>query len=204
MKWPVNLKNPRRRRSPTKTPSQVISRKSSVQSANAKLIFGCKSMKFEKQLFGQLNKLSNSRTLVLTIGNTLKGDDAVGPLLYEQLKGKIGAEIINTGTVPENYIQTIIKKAPEILLIIDAIDFAAPVGTIRMFKPCQLNSLIISTHSLSPRVFIDMITHAIDLQVYFIGIQPLQTQMGRPLSTAVDKTAQQLISILTDIFRLVE
>ena len=161
-------------------------------------------MKFEKQLFGQLNKLSNSTTLILTIGNILKGDDAVGPLLYEQLKGKISTEIIDAGTVPENYIQTIIKKAPEVLLVIDAIDFAAQPGTIRMFEPCQLSSLIISTHCLSPRVFVDMITQEIDVQVFFLGIQPLQTQIGQPLSTEVDKAAQQVISILTEIFRLAE
>ncbi len=161
-------------------------------------------MDTEEQLFDQLNCLSNSRTLVLTMGNILKGDDAIGPLLYEQLKGKIGTEIINAGTVPENYIQTIIKKAPEILLVIDAIDFAAPAGAIRIFKPSQLNSLIISTHSLSPCVFVDMITKEIDVNVNFLGIQPLQTQMGHPLSTAVDKAVQQLISILTNIFGISE
>jgi len=161
-------------------------------------------MDTEEQLFDQLNCLSNSGTLVLTMGNILKGDDAIGPLLYEQLKGKISTEIIDAGTVPENYIQTIIKKAPENLLVIDAIDFAASPGTIRIFKPSQLNSLIISTHSLSPRVFVDMITQEIDVNVNFIGIQPLQTQMGHPLSTEVDKAAKQLISILTEIFGPVE
>ncbi len=161
-------------------------------------------MDTEKQIFDHLSKLRSSRTLILTIGNILKGDDAVGPLLYERLKGKISTEIIDAGTVPENYIQTIIKKAPENLLVIDAIDFAAPAGAIRIFKPSQLNSLIISTHSLSPCVFVDMITKEIDVNVNFIGIQPLQTQMGYPLSTEVDKAAQQLISTLTEIFRPVE
>ena len=161
-------------------------------------------MESQEQLFAQLNKLSNSTTLILTIGNTLKGDDAVGPLLYEQLKGKISIEMINAGTVPENYIQTIIRKTPENLLVIDAIDFAASPGTIRIFESKQLNSLIISTHSLSPRMFVDMITQEIDVNVIFLGIQPLQTQMGYPLSTAVDKTVQQLISTLTEIFGPVE
>ena len=154
----------------------------------------------EERLFDQLSKLSNSRTLVLTMCNTLKGDDAIGPLLYERLKGKIDTEIIDAGTVPENYIQTIVKKAPDNLLIIDAIDFGASAGAIQIFKPCQLNSLVISTHSLSPRIFVDMITNEIDIQVYFLGIQPLQTQIGYPLSTAVDKAAKQLISILTKVF----
>ena len=161
-------------------------------------------MDTEEQLFDRLNQLRNSKTLILTIGNLLKGDDAVGPIIYQQLKGKLCVEIIDAGTVPENYIQTIIKKAPKKLLIIDAIDFGAPAGTLRMFEPCQLNSLIISTHSLSPRVFVDMITREIDIRVYFLGIQPLQTQMGYPLSPAVDKAAQELISILTKIFGLSE
>ncbi len=151
----------------------------------------------EDLLPDQLNCLCSSKTLILTIGNTLRGDDAVGPLLFQQLKGRIAAEIIDAGTVPENYIQTIIKKAPDVLLVIDAIDFAAPAGTIRIFTPSQLSSLIISTHSLSPRIFVDMITDAIDIQVYFLGIQPFQTQMGQPLSAAVDKAAQKLISVLT-------
>ena len=203
MKWPVNLKNPRRR-SPTKMLNQAISRESYVPSANAKLISGYKTMDTEEQLFDRLNQLRNSKTLILTMGNLLKGDDAVGPVIYQQLEGKLCVEIIDAGTVPENYIQPIIKKAPENLLIIDAIDFAASPGTIRIFKPNQLNSLIISTHSLSPRIFVDMITQEIDVNVNFLGIQPLQTQMGCPLSTTVDKTAQQLISILTKIFRIIE
>ncbi len=161
-------------------------------------------MDTEEQIFDHLSKLRSSRTLILTIGNILKGDDAVGPLLYERLKGKISTEIIDAGTVPENYIQTIIKKAPDNLLIIDAIDFAASAGTIQIFKADQLNSIVISTHCLSPRVFVDMITNEIDLQVYFIGIQPLQTQMGCPLSVEVYEAVQQLISILTKIFGLSE
>ncbi|MHC5061636.1 MAG: hydrogenase 3 maturation endopeptidase HyCI [Planctomycetota bacterium] len=149
---------------------------------------------------GHLNKLHSPGTLILTIGNILKGDDAIGPLIYQQLKNELRAEIIDAGTVPENYIQTIVKKAPEALLIIDAIDFSASAGTIRLFKPDQLNSIIISTHSLSPRVFVDMITNEIDVQVYFLGIQPLQVQIGSPLSAEVDRAAKKIMSILTGIF----
>ncbi len=154
----------------------------------------------QDQLFSRLDKLRNSRTLILTIGNILKGDDAIGPFLYQQLNDKLCIEMIDAGTVPENYIQPIIKKAPENLLIIDAVDFAVPAGTIRIFESNQLSSLIISTHTLSPRIFIDMIKQEIDVQVYFLGIQPLEIQIGRSLSTEVDKAAQQLISILTEIF----
>lgn len=154
----------------------------------------------DNQLFEQLSNLRNSKTIILGIGNTLKADDGVGPLICSKLDKKIRAEVIDAGTVPENYIQPIIKKTPQNLLIVDAIDFCDSPGKIQLFKPHQLDSLIVSTHTLSPRVFVDMMTQEIDMKVYFIGIQPFQTQIGCSLSAAVDKAAQQLISTLTKIF----
>ncbi len=152
------------------------------------------------QLFEQLNKLRGSKTIVLGIGNTLKGDDGAGPLVCQQLTGKTSAELIDTGTVPENYIQPIIKKGPQSLLIIDAIDFGASPGSINIFKPEQLNSSVFSTHTLSPRLFVDMITQAIDVDVYFIGIQPAQTQLGQSVSAQVNQAIQSLTQTLVEIF----
>jgi len=156
----------------------------------------------DQQLFEKLNQLRNSATVIIGIGNTLKGDDGAGPLVCEQLSGKVCAELIDTGTVPENYIQTIIKKAPQNLLIIDAIDFGASAGTINIFKPEQLNSLVLSTHTLSPRLFVDMVCREIKVDVYFVGIQPAQIQLGQPQSAQVSQAIQWLVGALTEIFPL--
>jgi len=153
-----------------------------------------------KQLSEQLNKLRNSRTVIVGIGNTLKGDDGAGPLICQQLKGRTCAELIDTGTVPENYIQPIIKKAPQNLLVIDAIDFGAPAGTVKIFRPEQLNSIVISTHTLSPHLFIDMICRDVNVDVYFIGIQPAQTQVGQSVSAEVNQAIQQLSRTLAEVF----
>jgi len=154
----------------------------------------------KEPLLDQLNCLYNSKTLILTIGNTLRGDDAAGPLLFQQLKGRIAAEIIDAGTVPENYIQTIIKKAPEVLLVIDAIDFSASPGTIKIFKPDQLGSVVHSTHSLSPHLFIDMIRKSIKVDVYLIGVQPAQVGFGQSVCAKVAEATQRLVDIFCDIF----
>lgn len=156
----------------------------------------------DQQLFEKLNQLRNSATVIVGIGNTLKGDDGAGPLVCKQLSGKVCAELIDTGTVPENYIQTIIKKAPQNLLIIDAIDFGASAGTINIFKPEQLNSLVLSTHTLSPRLFVDMVCREIKVDVYFVGIQPAQIQLGQPQSAQVSQAIQWLVGALTEIFPL--
>lgn len=153
-----------------------------------------------KQLLEQLNKLCGSSTVIVGIGNTLKGDDGVGPMVCEQLAGRVSAEVINAGTVPENYIRKIIKKAPQYLLVIDAIDFGASAGAIKIFKPEKLNSHIISTHALSPRLFVDMVCAHSQVDVYFIGIQPAQMQLGEPLSEQVKEASQRLIDTIVEIF----
>ena len=155
-----------------------------------------------QQLFEKLSKLRDSSTIIVGIGNTLKGDDGAGPLVCEQLRGNVCAEIIDAGTVPENYIQTIIKKAPQNLLIIDAIDFGALAGTINIFKPEQLDSFAFSTHTLSPRLFVDMVCKYIKVDVYFIGIQPAQMQLGQPQSEQVNEAIQWLAGTLIEIFPL--
>jgi hydrogenase maturation protease HycI len=155
----------------------------------------------EKSLFERLNKLHDSATIILGIGNILKGDDAAGPLVCEQLiAAKISAEIIDAGTVPENYIQRIIKISPQTLLVIDAIEFGAEAGTIKVFEPQQLDSHVISTHTLSPRLFVDIIRRSIQLDVYFIGIQPAQTQLGQPVSAAVSRAIERLSGVLAEVF----
>jgi hydrogenase 3 maturation protease len=156
----------------------------------------------DRQVFEQLSKLRGSKTIIVGIGNTLKGDDGVGPLVCEQLRqAGIAAEIIDAGTVPENYIQRITKKAPQNLLIIDAIDFGAGPGTIKIFEPHELNAFIVSTHTLSPRLFAELVSRNIKVDIYFIGIQPAQTQLGQSVSAEAAQAAEQLSQSLADIFR---
>ncbi len=163
----------------------------------------------DEQLFEQLNKLRDSATVIVGIGNTLKGDDGAGSLVCQQLRrAKVRAELIDAGNVPENYIQLIIKKAPQTLLIIDAIDFGASPGTISIFEPERLNSSAFSTHTLSPRLFVDMVCRNIkggpNVDVYFVGIQPAQTQLGQSISPEVGRAVRRLVRVLTEIFPLGE
>jgi len=42
-------------------------------------------MVIEKAVFEQLSRLVAAETVILTIGNTLKGDDGAGPAVYQRL-----------------------------------------------------------------------------------------------------------------------
>lgn len=148
-----------------------------------------------------LQKLRGSSALIVGIGNSLKGDDGAGPAACERLKNsRISAEVIDTATAPENYIQKIIRKAPQNLLVVDAVDFGAQAGEIKIFEPEQLSSHILSTHTLSPRIFIEMITKSIKTDVYFIGIQPAHTEFGKSFSEQVEEAVEKLCRTLAEIF----
>jgi hydrogenase 3 maturation protease len=158
-------------------------------------------MATDRQLFEQLNALCGSRTLIVGIGNTLKGDDGAGPLVCERLReAEISAEVIDTATVPENYIQPIVEKSPCNLIIIDAVDFGASPGAISLFKPERLKSFAFSTHTLSPRLFVDMIRSQIEVQVYFVGIQPENIRLGQPLSLPVSRAIECVGKVLAEVF----
>ena len=153
-------------------------------------------------VLASLRKVSSEEILLVGMGNSLKADDGIGPEICSQLKETIPDNVIDTGTVPENYIQVIIKKAPEVILFIDAIDFGAPPGTVSVFNPSQLSDGGITTHTLSPRLLSDMITQSIPVKIYFIGIQPKLMTIGHPMSQEVKSSEEVLVELFKHLFSL--
>jgi hydrogenase 3 maturation protease len=154
-----------------------------------------------QNLSDQLKEIITPNTLILTLGNTLKGDDAAGPAVAEKLKPEIPDNIIDAGTTPENYIQPIINKNPKVLLIIDAINFDAEPGTIKIFPPDKIKSMAVSTHAPSPQLFLDVIKSSISPRICFLAIQPAQTQLGTPLSTQIQQAIDSLAGTLTALLK---
>jgi len=146
---------------------------------------GKRSKQSLRNLLGRLGKLIPAKTVIVGIGNILKGDDGAGPKFCSALGGKIAAEVIDAGTTPENYIGKIVRISPKKLLIIDAIDFGASPGTLKLFGKQNLQQFTLSTHCLSPHFFVQAITSEIDTEVFFIGIQPAHLHLGRDMSKQV-------------------
>ena len=150
------------------------------------------------ELCGQLKRICGGKTLVVGMGNTLKGDDGAGCFVCEQLKDVGPEQVIDAGTVPENYIGPIIEKRPEVLVVVDAIDFGGSAGEVKIFAPEELSSAAFSTHTLSPRLFVDVVCESILADVWFIGIQPGQTALGEGLSSRVEEAVGVIAGILKE------
>ncbi|UCD49348.1 MAG: hydrogenase 3 maturation endopeptidase HyCI [Phycisphaerales bacterium] len=156
------------------------------------------------ELRERLGVLAGSRALILGVGNVLKGDDGVGPLVCEALAGKIAARVMDAGTVPENYLRPIIEASPQFLLVIDAVDFGGTPGAIGLFTPDQINDVAFSTHALSLRLFIDVLRTDIEVDVLLLGVQPVCTQLGQPVSAPVQESIQEVTAVLGAIFPVVD
>ena len=149
-----------------------------------------------------LRKLCGSKVLIVGIGNVLKGDDAVGPLFCQRAAGRLCVKVVDAGTVPENYIEYIKKCKCRNVLIVDAIDFEAPPGSVRIFTRDRIGFFAFSTHVLSPRLFADLIAADITGDLYFIGIQPAHTHFGQPVSAEVNHAIETVVAILSQLFPL--
>jgi len=149
-------------------------------------------------------EFSNSaKSVILGIGNDLKADDGIGPYILTQLENQVPTqiELINVGTVPENFINLLIEKHPEFILLIDAALMQAEPGTIRLIDKDNIGGIAFSSHQLPLTFFIEYLESNIATTILVLGIQPLTDEFAQPISEPVQTAANQIINALTQIFR---
>jgi hydrogenase 3 maturation protease len=144
----------------------------------------------------EIAELVSDGSVIVGIGNSLRGDDGAGPSLIQNISDKIGAICITVGSVPENYIEKIISFRPQTVLFVDAADFYGTPGEIRIFDPNVVTSSICSTHAGSLRMIAAYIKMRIQATTRIIAIQAVQTEFN----TAMSGEVQQAVDLLTAIF----
>ena len=138
-----------------------------------------------------LNKLA-----ILTVGNVLRRDDGLGGLIAKKLKEKmVSVPIFDGGEAPENYLEKILKHSPEVVLIIDTVDFNSNPGEVRIFEQDQLLHRDFSTHGMSLKLVMEYLKNRGVKEVRLIGIQPKDTGLGEGLSKEVEQSMDKVISL---------
>ena len=132
--------------------------------------------------FARLEEALQGPTAVLTLGNRLHGDDAVGPEIYDRLEGRCRFALFEGGLAPENFLGPLLRLRPREVLLVDAVHFAGSPGETRLFQPEQLAEIDISTHAASPKLLLQQLEYQAEAIVYLLGIQPKQRMLGQSLS----------------------
>jgi len=142
-------------------------------------------------------KITGKHLLIMGIGNRMRGDDAVGPLLMDRLRGKVVANVLDAGDVPENYLGVIESINPEIILVVDAVNFGGQPGEVALFSLDQLSNVTVSTHNASLHLLFRVLQLAPPPDVLLLAIQPANIIFGEPLSPPVMETLDMLARILS-------
>ncbi|MFA5156801.1 MAG: hydrogenase 3 maturation endopeptidase HyCI [Candidatus Omnitrophota bacterium] len=133
------------------------------------------------------------KVVILAVGNTLRSDDALGPVLAGRIKDKVPFKVFDAGPTPENYFGKIIREAPDNLVVIDAVDFGAKAGEFSVIEASALKTAnLFATHNASISLVSDYLQNNLAADIIFLAIQPKTTVFGENLSPEVTRTLDKL------------
>ncbi|QWA12280.1 hydrogenase maturation peptidase HycI [Sodalis ligni] len=145
-----------------------------------------------------MNANTSDLSVVLTVGNSMMGDDGAGPLLAElmTLKPVAGWTVVDGGATPENVVHRVRALRPRRVVVVDAADMTLIPGDIRLIDPADIAGMfIMSTHNLPLSFVIEQLKEDI-AEVWFVGIQPdvvaFYFPMTEPVTRAVNALYQRL------------
>ncbi len=152
-----------------------------------------------------LKSILKGRVLIVGIGNSFRGDDGAGPALIKGLKSKVPADcqlfLMDVGEVPENFLGKMVKCSPDTILFVDAVDFGASAGSVKLIDAENLEEGSFSTHSSSLKLVIDYLKREIETEIFLLGIQArslkLSTGLSKPVTDTVEKIKEEVIKCMS-------
>jgi hydrogenase 3 maturation protease len=141
------------------------------------------------------------RTLVITLGSTLRADDGVGPYVCSRVKfSRPEFRLPDAGTTPENIAQTAIDWKPDKVILVDAAHFKGRAGEIRVIPLEAINQAMpISTHSFPLSVTFSIIKEDTGAELAVIGVQAKSLDYKEGLSPEAEKSASELADYFNKI-----
>jgi hydrogenase 3 maturation protease len=143
-----------------------------------------------------LAPMLSGRVVVACIGNELRGDDGVGPLIAKLLKPTDSLTVVDCGETPENFLGVIAGHNPDKVLIIDAAYFGGEPGDVRVVRKSDIAGGGASTHDAILTLFADYIEARTGAEAFFVAIQPKTSQVGGGLSPEVESAALALAAAI--------
>jgi hydrogenase 3 maturation protease len=137
-------------------------------------------------------KIFEGKTVIVGVGNILRGDDGLGPHLVERLKEKLDVTCINAESSLDRYVGPIARERPDSVLLIDAVHLDAKPGSYEVMEPDQIIDTKTSTHDLSPKDVMGQLRRRIDGKVYLLGVQPASVKLGDGISRKIKRTVRYL------------
>ncbi len=143
-------------------------------------------------MFKELNELlsqNDKKILFVGIGNILKKDDGAGVYISGKIKNNLNIKSLTVETSIENYIGKINSLNPDILILIDCVDFNLKAGTVKLLTLSQIHDMTFNTHNIS----LKRLAEFFNMPVFILGIQPEIIGFGENISYLVKCVADNII-----------
>lgn len=137
------------------------------------------------------------KTVLMGVGNVLRGDDGFGPEIVGLLQGTPGLVCIDAGTTPENQIGATARHSPDLVLIADAVHLGLEAGSCALLDRNEIVRFSgLGTHDASPALFMERLEEATGAEVSMLAVQPSKLDFGSPLSDPVRSAMEELAAFL--------
>ena len=143
-----------------------------------------------------IKDILKGKTVIVGVGNTLRGDDGFGPALIERLRGKVRAVCLDAGSAPENFTGKIVKENPDTILIVDALHLGIAPGAWEILRKEEIAKSGLSTHDISPNMFIEYLESRTSADIFILGVQPKHISFGREMSAEVKSTLEEIAELI--------
>lgn len=159
--------------------------------------------KLQSRLKKELN--GAKRVALIGVGSDLRGDDAAGIRVAEELEKKVKSaafKVFIGATAPENLTGEIKKFKPTHLIIVDAVNASLKPGAVFLLNSKDVGEGVsFSTHKMPVRVMIDYLNKSSGCESVIIGIQPKSVEFGKPLSKSVLSAMREASKTIASVVR---
>jgi len=148
-----------------------------------------------------LGGLLSQRTVIVGIGNDMRGDDAFGPMVVERLRGRVWADLIDAGVSPENCLGKLSALKPRVVLLVDAVDFDCAPGDMVLLDPAKLETTSFGTHASSLALLEQFLSTEGVTRIALLAVQPKNWQFGDAVSDEVAAAVEKVIGLIEEADR---
>lgn len=137
--------------------------------------------------------------VLVGVGNPLFGDDNAGCLVANGLAGVPGLHVIQADDVPERHVVQIADRAPDVVVLVDAVDLGAAAGSVAILEKEAMARYEASTHRVPLGLIAEFIQRASGADVFVFAIQPGRVQLGADLSPEVARSVESLCELIRQL-----
>lgn len=146
-----------------------------------------------EHLAEQLAHVLTPSSVIVCVGNQLRGDDGAGPAIAGKLGADMPWRVFDTQTAPESFLMKIAAGKPESVVLIDALDFGAAPGAVDLAPAGNVGGQGPSTHGPAPIAFLEALGMAHPCPCWVLGIQPQRVEFGDSLSGPVEAAVELVV-----------